>query len=102
MPCADALCGFSAERIGLYILPLAVGNFLGPLFVGRFFDTVGRRRMISTTFGLPGLLLIIAGVLFATGRLSEVSQTVSLDGHLVFRISCVEPCLSHRKRNISA
>jgi MFS family permease len=69
--------GVSAERIGLYILPLAVGNFLGPLLLGRFFDTVGRRRMISTTFGLAGLLLIITGVLFATGRLSEVSQTAA-------------------------
>jgi MFS family permease len=69
--------GVSAERIGLYILPLAVGNFLGPLLLGRFFDTVGRRRMISTTFGLAGLLLIATGVLFANGQLSDVSQTVA-------------------------
>ena len=60
--------GVSAERIGLYILPLSVGNFLGPLLLGRFFDTVGRRRMISTTFGLAGLLLIVTGVLIAGGR----------------------------------
>jgi MFS family permease len=69
--------GVSAERIGLYILPLAVGNFLGPLLLGRFFDTVGRRRMISTTFGLAGLLLIATGVLFANGQLSDVSQTAA-------------------------
>lgn len=69
--------GVSAGRIGLYILPLAVGNFLGPLLLGRFFDTVGRRRMISTTFGLAGMLLIVTGVLFASGRLSGVSQTAA-------------------------
>jgi MFS family permease len=69
--------GVSAERIGLYILPLAVGNFLGPLLLGRFFDTVGRRRMISATFGLAGLLLIATGVLFANGQLSDVSQTAA-------------------------
>jgi MFS family permease len=69
--------GVSAERIGLYILPLAVGNFLGPLLLGRFFDTVGRRRMISATFGLAGLLLIAPGVLFANGQLSDVSQTAA-------------------------
>jgi MFS family permease len=69
--------GVSAERIGLYILPLAVGNFLGPLLLGHFFDTVGRRRMISSTFGLAGLLLIVTGVLFAGGRLSDVSQTAA-------------------------
>jgi MFS family permease len=67
----------SAERIGLYILPLAVGNFLGPLLLGCFFDTVGRRRMISTTFGLAGLLLIATGVLFASGQLSDVTQTAA-------------------------
>jgi MFS family permease len=69
--------GVSAGHIGLYILPLAVGNFLGPLLLGRFFDTVGRRRMISTTFGVAGLLLIVTGVLFAGGRLSDVSQTAA-------------------------
>jgi MFS family permease len=69
--------GVSAGRIGLYILPLAVGNFLGPLLLGRFFDTVGRRWMISTTFGLAGVLLIVTGVLFASGRLSDVSQTAA-------------------------
>jgi MFS family permease len=69
--------GVPAERIGLYLLPLAIGNFLGALLLGRFFDTIGRRRMISITFGLAGLLLIATGVLFASGRLSDVSQTVA-------------------------
>ena len=32
-----------ADRIGWYLLPFAVGNFLGPLLLGRLFDTVGRR-----------------------------------------------------------
>jgi MFS family permease len=69
--------GVSAEHVGLYILPLAVGNFLGPVLLGRFFDTVGRRRMISTTFGLAGMLLIGTGLLFASGRLSDISQTAA-------------------------
>jgi MFS family permease len=69
--------GVPAERIGLYLLPLAIGNFLGPLLLGRFFDTIGRRRMISITFGSAGLLLIATGVLFASGRLSDVSQTAA-------------------------
>jgi MFS family permease len=69
--------GVSAERVGFYILPLAVGNFLGPLLLGRFFDTFGRRRMISTTFAVAGLLLIGTGVLFASSRLSDVSQTAA-------------------------
>ncbi|MBV8458041.1 MAG: MFS transporter, partial [Acetobacteraceae bacterium] len=36
-----------ADRVGLYILPFAVGNFLGPLLLGRFFDTLGRKLMIA-------------------------------------------------------
>jgi MFS family permease len=67
----------SAESIGLYILPLALGNFLGPVLLGRFFDTIGRRRMIGGTFGLAGLLLIVTGVLFSTDALSAASQTAA-------------------------
>ena len=39
-----------SSSIGLYILPFALGNFLGPLLLGRFFDTVGRKPMISFTY----------------------------------------------------
>ena len=69
--------GVSAERIGVYLLPLALGNFTGPLLLGRFFDTIGRRRMISATFAIAGLLLIATGGLFASDHLSSVSQTVA-------------------------
>lgn len=33
-----------------YLVPLAIGNFLGPLLLGRFFDTVGRRVMITMSY----------------------------------------------------
>lgn len=52
------------ERVGFYILPLAIGNFCGPLLLGTLFDTVGRRKMISATFGLSGVLLIATAILF--------------------------------------
>ena len=42
--------GVPAEHVGLYMIPFAIGNFLGPLVLGRLFDTVGRRAMISTTY----------------------------------------------------
>lgn len=44
--------GVSAERTGVYLLPLAIGNFMGPLLLGRFFDTIGRRRMITATYAV--------------------------------------------------
>jgi MFS family permease len=43
-----------AARVGYYLLPFALGNVLGPLLIGRLFDTVGRKRMIIATYGSSG------------------------------------------------
>lgn len=59
-----------SSNIGIYILPFALGNFLGPLLLGRLFDTVGRKPMISLTYGLAGLLLGFTGYLFWLSALS--------------------------------
>jgi MFS family permease len=53
-----------SQAIGWFILPFAAGNFLGPLILGRLFDTVGRRTMIAVTYGLSGLLLTGTDYLF--------------------------------------
>jgi MFS family permease len=53
-----------SRDIGWFILPFAAGNFLGPLLIGRLFDTLGRRVMIATTYALSGLLLTGTGYLF--------------------------------------
>ena len=66
-----------SEQIGFYILPLAIGNFCGPLLLGHLFDTVGRRKMISLTFGLSGVFLIVTAVLFGLDRLTAVTQTIA-------------------------
>ena len=68
--------GVPSDRVGWYILPFAAGNFLGPIALGRLFDTVGRRRMIAITYALSGLLLIGCGALFAFGVLSALTQTL--------------------------
>jgi MFS family permease len=68
--------GVPSGRVGLYILPFAVGNLLGPLLLGRLFDTVGRRSMIAATYGIAGLLLGVTGYGFAHGWLTATSQTV--------------------------
>lgn len=68
--------GVPGGRTGIYLLPFAVGNFLGPLILGRFFDTVGRRQMIASTYILSAILLTATGWLFARGYLSADSQTV--------------------------
>ena len=65
-----------ADRVGLYILPFAVGNFLGPLLLGPLFDTLGRKTMIAATYGLAGLLLAITGWMFGVGLLDATTQTL--------------------------
>jgi MFS family permease len=42
----------SAQQVGWFMLPFALGNLAGPLLLGRFFDTIGRRVMITTTYQL--------------------------------------------------
>ena len=65
------------EKVGWYLLPFAVSNFLGPLVLGRYFDTWGRRQMITTTYAISGLLLGLTAVLFAAGMLSAATQTLA-------------------------
>jgi MFS family permease len=68
--------GVPTGRVGLYLIPFAVGNWMGPLLLGGLFDTVGRRTMIAATYGLAALLLGATGYAFARGWLTATSQTV--------------------------
>jgi MFS family permease len=69
--------GIAADQVGWYILPFAAGNFLGPLLLGRLFDTLGRRAMITLTYGVSGVLLAMTGYLFWIGALSAQGQTIA-------------------------
>jgi MFS family permease len=68
--------GVPAEKVGAYILPFAISNFLGPFLLGHLFDVVGRRVMIACTYALAGLGLFGLGYAFMAGWLSAVAQTV--------------------------
>ncbi len=65
------------KNVGLYLLPFALGNVLGPLMLGHLFDTIGRRQMIALTYGLAGILLAITGWLFHAGLLTAQTQTIA-------------------------
>ncbi len=69
--------GIPANHVGWYILPFAAGNFLGPLLLGRLFDTLGRRAMITATYGISGVLLALSGYLFSIGALTAQTQTIA-------------------------
>jgi MFS family permease len=67
--------GVPDVRVGLYIFPFAVGNFLGPLLLGRLFDAIGRRPMITATYALSGIGLAVTGYAFTRGWLDATTQT---------------------------
>jgi MFS family permease len=69
--------GVADADVGLYLLPFAAGNFLGPLLLGRLFDTIGRKVMITATYALSGLLLFATAWLFVHGLLGARTQTLA-------------------------
>lgn len=51
------------------LVPIAIGNFLGPMILGHLFDTVGRKFMITLSYVGSGILLVGTAILFDTGAL---------------------------------
>jgi len=66
----------NSAHIGLYIVPFAIGNFLGPLLLGPLFDKVGRRIMLTLNWGVSGSVLVVTAILFQRGSLSAITLTV--------------------------
>jgi MFS family permease len=66
-----------APSIGYWLLPLSFGNFLGPLVIGKLFDTIGRKTMIALTYSASGILLAITSWMFLNGWLSVYMQAFS-------------------------
>jgi MFS family permease len=69
--------GVAESAVGWFILPFAVGNFLGPLLLGPLFDTVGRKVMITGCYAVSGVLIIVVGLLFKAGVFSAAEQTAA-------------------------
>jgi MFS family permease len=65
-----------ATNTAYYFMAFAVGNLAGPLTIGRLFDTIGRRKMISGTYLISGILLIVSAQLFKAGTLNATTQTI--------------------------
>ena len=69
--------GVPENQAGLYLLPLTLSNFMGPLLLGPLFDTVGRRTMITGTYAAGGILLIATAILFGANALTAWTQTIA-------------------------
>ena len=53
----------------MHLLPFAIASFFGPLILGKLYDTIGRKPMITASYGISGLLLAGALFPFAAGML---------------------------------
>lgn len=63
------------QNVAYYIIPFAAVNMLGALILGKWFDTIGRRKMITLTYCVSGTLMMIGASLFSANRLNATSQT---------------------------
>jgi MFS family permease len=68
--------GVKASHAPWYLIAFAVGNLVGPLTLGRLFDTVGRKKMIAGSYLLSGVLLIVTAKMFEAGELSALTLTL--------------------------
>jgi MFS family permease len=56
--------GVSSGFVPVFLIVFALGNFLGPLLLGRLFDTVGRKPMIACTYLGSAAVAALLAVLF--------------------------------------
>jgi MFS family permease len=70
------LSGFfdvGSESVPYFMVVFALSNVMGPLLLGRYFDTIGRIPMISGTYLGSAVLVAILGVLLLTDSLTTWS-----------------------------
>jgi MFS family permease len=67
----------SDRELPLHLLPFAIASFLGPLTLGKLFDRIGRKPMITATYAGAGLLLLGTVFPFAHGTLAARGLGIS-------------------------
>jgi len=68
--------GLSDSGVALYFFPFAIGNLAGPLVLGHWFDTIGRRKMIFATYSVAAFVLFVTALLFNAGSLTATTLTL--------------------------
>ncbi len=94
--------GVSAQGVGWYVLPFAAGNFLGPLLLGRLFDTLGRRPMITFTYAISGHSARRRRLSVQAGADFRPDADHGVDADFLFCFGRGKLRLSHRQRDVSA
>ena len=86
--------GVSSGFVPVFIIVFAVGNFLGPLLLGRLFDTVGRIPMIAGTYIGSAVVACVLAFLFVE---QEHGVAVGVRG---VHLRDVLPRFGRRKRGL--
>ena len=94
--------GTPSDQVGWYILPFAAGNVLGPLLLGRLFDTIGRKVMIASTYAISGMLLAVTACLFSRDLAFGADTDHGLDDGVLLCLGGGKLRLSHGQRDVSA
>ena len=99
--------GVAANKVGLFYAVFAAGNFLGPLLLGRLFDTVGRKPMIAGTYLVSAVMLVVVAVMLGgcppttcEGTLSDWTLTAGAGGDLLLRLRRRQLRLPDRERDL--
>jgi MFS family permease len=74
-----------AKHLPLHLLPFALASFFGPLTLGKLFDSVGRKPMITATYGISGILL--AGTVFPFAQGSLSAKTLGICFTVIFFVA---------------
>lgn len=74
---------FQVDQVGWYLAAFALSNFVGALVLSPLFDVVGRVRMITATYVVSGILLLVTAALLD----SVTAITLTALGALVFFIA---------------
>jgi MFS family permease len=70
----------SSSAVPVFVILYAIGNFLGPVLLGRLFDTVGRKPMIVFAYLGSSAVATVMAVLFIGGSLSKWSLEAFIMG----------------------
>src|SRR5699024_11186781 len=56
--------GIAEATVPIFIILWSLSNFLGPVVLGRFFDTIGRKPMISFSYLVSAAVAVVLALVF--------------------------------------
>ena len=91
-----------ATSVPYYFFAFAAGNLLGPLTIGRLFDSLGRKKMIAGTYIVSGVLLVDHGHPVQAGHADRDDADARVGGDLLLRFGGCQRGLPHGQRGLPA